>query len=153
MRVDNCNHKQAVKQIMQATHDDSSWWGPARGRGWTPDAWHFWDEVLRRWPEPETAGQAVAAKISRQEQPAAREKTPRETRELTSIDEPVAVKPASFDAVKAAVKKRGPATEAELMKAVQQELATKRVSRKQVRGARDELFGKPGRTGRPKSPK
>jgi len=34
MRVDSCNPEQTIKQILQATHDDSSWWGPARGSGW-----------------------------------------------------------------------------------------------------------------------
>jgi hypothetical protein len=154
MRVDSCNPEQAVKQILQATYDDSSWWGPARGSSWwTPDAWHFWDEVLRRWPEAEIAGRSTPAQISEHEQAAAREKAPRETTELASIDEPAADKPASFTAVKAAVEKRGPATEAELLKTAQQELAPKHVSRQQVRDARNELFGKPGRTGRPKSPK
>jgi hypothetical protein len=59
---------------------------------------------------------------------------------------------ASYHEVKAAVQKRGAATESELRRAVADELPDKRVSRQWVRRARYELFGKPGRTGRPKSP-
>jgi hypothetical protein len=64
MRVDQCDHKQAVKQILQATQDDRSWWllpgsVGSRSCSWEPGAWHFEDEVLKRWPEPDAAGQAI----------------------------------------------------------------------------------------------
>jgi hypothetical protein len=58
---------------------------------------------------------------------------------------------ASYPAVKDAVQKRGSTTEAALRKAVSEALQNKHVPRELVRRARDELFGKPGRSGRPKS--
>jgi hypothetical protein len=57
----------------------------------------------------------------------------------------------SFADVKKAVQKRGPAIEAELIRAVQEAFPDKRAPRQLVRRARDELFGRPGRRGRPKS--
>jgi hypothetical protein len=59
---------------------------------------------------------------------------------------------ASYADVKKAVEKRGRATECELRKAAHEALPGKQVPRIWVRKARDELFGKLGRTGRPKSP-
>ena len=60
---------------------------------------------------------------------------------------------ASYPDLKAAVQKRGNATESELLRAVREALPGKKVPREWVRRARNELFGKPGRKGRPKSPK
>jgi hypothetical protein len=56
---------------------------------------------------------------------------------------------ASYEDVKNAVMKRGAATEGELQKAAREALPNKRVPRKWVRQAREQLFGKPS-LGRPK---
>jgi hypothetical protein len=74
-----------------------------------------------------------------------------ETAEATLAHQALSVT-ASYPDVKAAVKMRGQATEAELKKAVRVALPDKHVPRDWVRRARDELFGKPDR-GRPKSAK
>lgn len=58
---------------------------------------------------------------------------------------------ASYLDVKNAVKKRGSTTEKELLRAAQKALPTKHIPRSLVRRARDDLFAKPRRTGRPKS--
>ena len=60
---------------------------------------------------------------------------------------------ASRTDVKTAIEKHGPGTEKELMKTVSEALPNRHVPREWVRQARDDLFGKPGRTGRPKSAK
>jgi hypothetical protein len=60
---------------------------------------------------------------------------------------------ASYEEVKKAVEKRGPAIERELCKAAHEVLPGRTVPRAWVRKARDELFGRPGRIGRPKSSK
>jgi hypothetical protein len=72
-------------------------------------------------------------------------------RGLTATNKPAPVKTASYSDVRAAVQKRGPAVEAELLRTAREELAPKHVSRQQIRDAIAELFGRPGRTGRPKS--
>jgi hypothetical protein len=82
--------------------------------------------------------------------------------ELPSADRPVrevgtsrkpAVHTASYSDIKSAVETHGPGAESELMTAVKEALPKKHVPRARVRQARDELFGKKGRTGRPKSRK
>jgi hypothetical protein len=73
--------------------------------------------------------------------------------EAGASGEPTTTPTASYLDVKAAIQKHGPATEKELSRAVSEALPNKHVSREWVRRARDELFGKKGRTGRPKSPK
>jgi hypothetical protein len=60
---------------------------------------------------------------------------------------------ASYSEVRSAIEKHGPGTEKELLTAVGKATPGKRIPRRWVRDARDELFGKRGRTGRPKSPK
>src|SRR5262249_6876911 len=60
---------------------------------------------------------------------------------------------ASYSDVRSAVERHGRGTERELLRAVGKTLPNKHVPREWVRQARDELFGKPGRTGRPKSAK
>jgi hypothetical protein len=74
-----------------------------------------------------------------------------EISELAPIEKPAPGKTASYSVVKTAVEKRGRAPEAELLEAVKKELAPLCVSRKQIRDVIAELYGRPGRTGRPKS--
>jgi hypothetical protein len=57
----------------------------------------------------------------------------------------------SYSALKAAIKKRGPGTEDQLMAHIAQSFPDKHVPRALVRQARNELFGKP-KLGRPKAP-
>jgi hypothetical protein len=60
---------------------------------------------------------------------------------------------ASYLEVRSAVEKHGRDTERNLLRAVGKAQPGKHVPRERVRNARDDLFGKTGRTGRPKSPK
>jgi hypothetical protein len=60
---------------------------------------------------------------------------------------------ASYFEVKSAVEKHGRDTERGFLMVVKEALPNKHVPREWVRQARDELFGKPGRSGRPKSPR
>jgi hypothetical protein len=116
------------------------------------DAFLFQDVQLRRRDWEKSLGQTAACDMQAIESSPATATNPPGTAEgLTTTNEPAPVKTASYSDVKKAVQKLGPAAEAELWEAVRGKLAPNRVSRQQVRCARDEIFGKPGRTGRPKS--
>jgi hypothetical protein len=71
----------------------------------------------------------------------------------TSKNSDPVVPTASYSDVKSIVKKHGEGTERELLTVVREALSNKHVPRARIRQARDELFGKPGRVGRPKSGK
>jgi len=92
------------------------------------------------WPDPQfPAEQAMRLWPSR----AVLEVAPAPPEPHVSTNALTSSPTASYEDVKNAVLKQGPATEGELLKAVREALPDKRVPRKWVRRARDQLFGKP----------
>jgi hypothetical protein len=78
-----------------------------------------------------------------------------EADEAQAVARPVSDRPrsASYGDVRAVVKEHGRATEGKLLEAAKAALPNNSVPREWVRQAIEELYGKPGRTGRPKSAK
>ena len=107
-------------------------------------------DMLRWWPAPsktaieeEGAGTEAVALATPAAEPSGNHQ---------ATTERPASKTASYEAIKQAVRQRGNATEADLWQTVRQALPDKNVPRSLVRKARIDLYGPPGRKGRPASP-
>lgn len=125
-------------------------------RCWVPHglARRWFERRAIKWPEVFNSSAALPEVPARR----SNEKAEPLANAVANADRPTSESPASckpptasYLDVKDAVKKRGGTTEKELLKAAQKALPTKHIPRSLVRRARDDLFGKPGRTGRPKS--
>jgi hypothetical protein len=130
--------------------------------------WKSGRVVLRRLPrQPFTPTLTVAEHFVLFPQPASAPVRINEAAGLTAGERPSAGFPsqrveasgkratstASYSEVRSAIENHGPGTEKQLLTAVGKAAPGKCIPRQRVRDARDDLFGKPGRTGRPKSPK
>jgi hypothetical protein len=134
MQIEGCGRFEAMRQISGAARDGKLRWIRYGSHRFDWDGLKVYRaDLLKLWPPPKRPDQGRGRPLGER---------------LIS-----AASPASYSDVKQAVQKRGRASEAELLKAVRDALEGKHVPREYVRRARDELFGKPGRTGRPKSPK